>query len=256
MRRLLIVVLPILLLTSCLADLRPKNYDGGNENKASIMLLKAAKKHGYSPWSKVKEYECTIEDSFFGFVGKQGSPFKESSATMKAVYKRGKHEGTIIIVSGKEDGKIWSVNQDVEYTNNKNGDLIRVEDKKIAFWVPTYQYFAEFSFRIIEATAQEYLGKKERNGQMYDIVLASWNTTEPQKDIDQYLVWINKSGKIEYVDYTIRDQFKFLTGTAHFVSFDRPSGFDVPSQIDVYSNLTGKRMMHQMKFTDLFVTKR
>lgn len=40
-----------------------------------------------------------------------------------------------------------------------------------------------------------YGGDKTINGNLCDGVLASWETTKPQRKIDQYLIWIDRETK-------------------------------------------------------------
>ena len=60
-----------LLLSSCLADLRPKEKGVALKVKGEILLYKAAANHGYSAYSRLKSYELMVQDSFIGIIGKQ-----------------------------------------------------------------------------------------------------------------------------------------------------------------------------------------
>jgi len=49
--------------------------------------------------------------------------------------------------------------------------------------------------RIQNANALAYAGQATVNGKNCEGVLASWNTTAPQRDIDQYLIWLDSDTK-------------------------------------------------------------
>jgi len=106
------------------------------------------------------------------------------------------------------------------------------------FYLPTYQYFIEFPNRIQEATSIDYLGTKIINGIKSEGIIASWNTVAPQKDLDQYLIWIDaKSKRIIKIEYTIRDKFKFVSSEAYFHDYKDYGGIILPSTMPVKSNL-------------------
>ncbi|MBV6654912.1 MAG: hypothetical protein KI786_14200 [Mameliella sp.] len=68
----------------------------------------------------------------------------------------------------------------------------------------------------------DYLGRKVINGIESEGVIASWNTVSPQKEIDQYIIWIDAASKrIVKVDYTVRDAYKFVTGGAYYKSMSK-----------------------------------
>ena len=105
--------------------------------------------------------------------------------------------------------------------------------KDAYFWTPTYQYFIEFPMRIQEANAVSYAGQKEINEKLCEGILASWNTTKPQKKTDQYLIWIDPAtNRIEKLEYTIREVMSFVTGAALFKDYKNYNGI-LPALSDV-----------------------
>lgn len=253
MREVLLFIFVFSLFASCLSDLRPKGKVEGKVRSPSIELLKVAKAHGYQSWRKSNSFKCTIEDSFFGVIGKRASPFKESAVELEVGFLRGKGEGQIKIVSGKDSATIWRYQGGKSYVD-QNGEMSRVpvEDEIIKFWIPTYAYFLEFPFRILEADALESLGTEKIGDQRYSKILASWKTVEPQEDIDQYLIYIDDNQQVAWIDYTIRDQYKFLKGRAVYHGYHQVDGVVVPERIEIFSSLTGKRRaLHQMKISNV-----
>lgn len=125
------------------------------------------------------------------------------------------------------------------------------ENKDAYFWIPTYQYFLEFPLRIQKADAFNYAGESEINGIKCDGILASWRKTEPQKDVDQYLIWLDqKTHRIVKLEYTVRDQYNFLIGALYFKEYKEFDGLPLPTHMPVESNLKKKGLLHEIHLLD------
>ncbi|MEX0359584.1 MAG: hypothetical protein AB3N10_01220, partial [Allomuricauda sp.] len=120
------------------------------------------------------------------------------------------------------------------------------------------EYLLEFPFRINEATMLKYGGTAQVNGIDYDIVLMSWTTFEPQKEYDQYIIYINpKTHFIDYLEFTVREQGKFTFATVSFQDFKRVQAFIFPHKVTAYfqNRVPGKTIGHQMTVDTLFLNK-
>lgn len=251
MKHLLIAFMSVLIVVSCLTDIRPKTLTVQKQKEPHILLLQSAKHHGYNAWAALNSYSCIIRDSFPGPFGKMASPFEGSKGSFKASYFPKVNMGKMVFTSGKEKEKIWEYKDGIPYLNGESKKIKKKESKNIKFWVPTYQYFIEFPFRILEADALEYLGTESKNERTYRKILASWKTTQPQKDIDQYIIWLNEDNQIDYIEYTVRDQNTILKGSAHYLKYKKVNGVLFPESVDFYSNLTGKNILHHMEIRDI-----
>ena len=232
-----------------LTDLRTEHSKiHSDATKARQLLADMGKAHKIANWKKIGTYEVLFEDEFYGFWGKQGSPYKEEKMEFALRYIPGTFDGQLHILSGKEKGTIWGLQSWTSYTAQKGQEPKIKKDKDVEFWVPTYQYFIEFPYRIQEATIVNYAGTKEIEGIKCEGILASWNTLSPQKDIDQYLIWLDsKSKQIVKVEYTVRDALKFITGAATFKSYKDYNGILLPTEMPVESNLVKEGLLHTMR---------
>ncbi|MEL7532810.1 MAG: hypothetical protein AAFN10_15940, partial [Bacteroidota bacterium] len=110
------------------------------------------------------------------------------------------------------------------------------------------QYFIEFPNRIIEGNVIDYLGKQIIDGVEAEGVIISWNQIEPQKDIDQYAIWLDvKTKRILKVEYTVREKFRFVKGEASFSDYKEFEGFLLPSIIASKSNIKSDGYLHIKK---------
>lgn len=249
-----LIILVSLNLTGCkLADLRTETAkQTSNESKGRQLLKEMGKAHGIENWKNVNTYQVTFEDVFYGMIGKQASPTKDDSLRMQLSYHNETMDGNILFQSGKRNGELWGYVGGETYVKKAESPVKFKKHKNAKFWIPTYQYFIEFPNRIQSATAVNYAGEKKVNGIDCEGVIASWNTVEPQKHLDQYLIWLDKTAKrIVKVEYTIRDAYKFLVGAASFEDFKTVNGIIFPQKMPVTSTLTKNGNLHEMRLIDI-----
>ena len=222
-----------------------------NPEKARALLEEMGKAHGISSWGGITSYQVIFGDEFYGTIGTNSTPFAEPKTQLAISHDIPRSSGQLEILTGEEKGTIWGYDNGDTYVLDNAGNKVPTDSKDIKFWIPTYWYFAEFAFRIQEATAVEYVGTGTIKGHEVEGVLASWNTVKPQEDIDQYIVWIDSSTKrIVKVEYTIREMFPFLTGAAYFEEYKTFGDILLPTKFPVESNLVGDGLLHQMSILD------
>ncbi len=251
-----------MLLTSCvnvfsLADLQDKTYQYPQDiNKAKSLIKEMGEAHAIHKWNELETYNVIFEDTFFGFLGKQANPFKEADMTFSLDYIPGTFNGQLEFLSGKDKGNIHGIQSWKTY--QKIGDTYELKpDKVMTFWIPTYQYFIEFPARIQEATAVDYIGQKTVNDIRCEGVLASWNTVDKQKEIDQYIIWMDaESKRIVKIEYTVRDAYQFITGAASFTAYKEFDGILLPTVLPVESNLVKEGFMHSMQIKEFTRNKK
>lgn len=252
--RLLLIIGLVLLTTNCkIADLRTKSVVASEQLElARQLILEMGEAHGIENWKKVQTYSVLLQDQFFGFFGKNSHPYQSDSVALQLDYIPGTFDGRITVLSGKKEGVVWGMQSWKTYEKLPGESLVFEKNKDSEFWVPTYQYFLEFPMRIQRATAFTYAGDAIIDGIPCKGVLASWNQVAPQKDIDQYLIWISKANKkMVKLEYTIRDQFKFLKGAVYYKDYQFFDGIWMPTYLPVESNLTKKEWLHEMRITSL-----
>lgn len=233
-------------LTNLKKESQPNSY-----TKARTLLTEMGKAHGIEAWNTIDTYSVTFKDEFYGFYGKQSHPFKEQSMQFSLHYIPKTFNGQLEIMTGKEKGTVWGIHNWLTYTKNDVEDFEEKKNKAMKFWIPTYQYFIEFPNRIQEVTALEYIGSKVIDGVNVEGIIASWKTITPQKDTDQYIIWINSNTKlIVKIEYTVRDMYRFISGAAYFKNYKNFNGLMLPSEYPVESNLVKNGFLHQMSVQD------
>lgn len=240
-----------------LSDLQTDGYHyPNNPDKAKLLLKEMGVAHNIHLWDSIETYNVIFEDEFYGFLGKQAHPFKEQSIKFSLNYIPKTFNGQLEIMGGKEKGQIWGIQSWKTYHIDLNGVITIKKNKDMTFYIPTYQYFIEFPSRIQEASSVDYIGGKTINGIECEGVIASWNTVSPQKDIDQYIIWLDSKTKlIVKIEYTVRDKYKFVTGAAYFQDYKDHNGILLPSILPVESNLKKEGFLHTMRIKNFTPNK-
>jgi len=246
------VLLIILGTNGCkLSDLRSTNPVISDQIKAKQLMTDMGVAHGIHKWDSIDSYTATFGDEFYGFFGNAGNPFKEEKMKLSLCYLSGSFTGQLEIISGKEKGEIWGIQSWETYTMDENDKAVLKKNKDMEFWIPTYQYFIEFPKKIQEATVMDYVGTKVIEGTQAEGVIVSWNTLEPQKDVDQYVIWIASDTKrIVKIEYTIRAIYGFISGEAFFKDYKYFDGMLLPTEFPIVSSLTKEGLLHQMSIID------
>ena len=260
--KLIISVLSLLIIVGLffsyrLTDLRPDGYTYPNDiEKAEHLLEAMGRAHQINKWNDLETYNVMLDDEFYGFLGKRSHSFEEQKIELSINYVPKTFNGQIKFLSGKEKDNIWGMQSWKTYKLDEKGNPIIAENKNMKFYIPTYQYFIEFPSRIQEATSIDYIGTKMIDGVEAEGIIASWNTVTPQKDLDQYIIWINSETKrIIQIDYTVRDKYRFVSGEATFQDYKDYSGIIIPSTIPIKSNLLKDGYLHKMSIKNFIPNK-
>lgn len=244
----------IIIITFACADLRTgKVKKDPQEDKGMELLAAMAEAHHVKAWDSVQTYSVFFQDHFYGRIGKLANPFPEEVMRMCLDYVPGIFHGRICFESGAWNKNQWVIFSDQTYENVNQSDTLRSsKNKDIRFWVPTYQYFVEFPARIGEATAIGYLGEKQIGNENCEGVMVSWETLKPQRDIDQYIIWLDHaSHQIVKIEYTIREVNTPMKGAVYFKDYKLYNGLLLPSRMPVESNLVRDGMLHEMRIDSI-----
>ena len=254
-----LILLSILLFTSCkTVDLRTnelkKNPTIQKEQQGRALLQEMYEAHGGDHWKQINTYTVSINDRFFG-LSRLGSPFgKEFDVTLdmtplrftsRASFEKGK----------RVSGQTWGIHNGKTY-KVENGQASLKPNKKMAFWLPAIQYFIELPAQIQNATAVSYLGERSEDDSTYDLVIASWNTIAPQKDTDQFVLWIDQqTHRVYKVAFTVRDLGKNIHNEIYYSDYrELDGGIILPFRMPVVKASSGKRI-HEIQIKSYELNK-
>ena len=216
-----------------------------NAQLGEEVLKKMREAHSLHKWDSIETYSFHLTDEFYGLMGKFGNPFPNNKADFEFQAIPKTFTSQVKFKDEKWDGKIWGIQSWRTFSSNKNGpiELHSTNDKTIEFWLPTYQYFIETPLRIFEADIISYAGERTLNGRTYDLVYATWKTAEPQKDIDQYILWVDQENHLlKQMQYTVRDQYKWIHATLRYTKYQETNErILIPTEMKVNLFEPGKR---------------
>ena len=251
------ILLSVIGLWSCkIKDLRTlevkENY---NKELGLKVLEQMSEAHSLKNWSNLETYSLDLNDEFFGLIGKLGNPFPKNKAYFEFQVIPSTFTSQLKFKDGKWKEKVWGIQSWKTYSAEKNTpvELHEKNNKKIEFWLPTYQYFIEMPLRIFEADFISFAGTKTLDGKTYDLVFATWESPEPIKKVDQYILWIDQEDHLlKKAQFTVRDQTKWVHATINYREFTKVEDFLFPTLMEVNSFGTDKtKILHKMKIDNI-----
>jgi len=94
------------------------------------------------------------------------------------------------------------------YAKGSEDDFAECNSKRYAWGLSTYHYLIEAPMRLLNAEIIKYAGEKRVSNTLYDLVFVTWGSEEPNRQFDQWLVYINRETKfIDMTEVTISDFF-------------------------------------------------
>ena len=245
-------------LTACKTiDLRtPETKQNFNQEQGLQVLNKMHQAHSLDEWDNLETYSCHLTDEFFGLMGKFSNPFPKNKADFEFQAIPHTFTSRAKFRDAKWKDKIWGIQSWKTYSTDDER-IIRVHDtndKTIEFWLPTYQYFIEIPLKIFEASVISYAGARTVDGVTYDLVYATWKSAEPQKELDQYILWIDqKTHLLRQIQYTVRDQYKWVHATMEYTQYsqqERGILFPIEMKVNLYEPQK-KKTLHKITISEI-----
>lgn len=230
------------------ADLRPEelveSVSPQAEREGRAWIERAVALHGgLAHFRALQHAELELVDRWPGwFMRMLASPWDDEPQRMRLTVRLGADDSRIDFLSGPAAGTAWGLQQWVTYRANKTGtvefDPVDAPDRTLKFWLPTVAYFPFAVFRLAEADAVAYAGEVEIGGQSLVRVMASWGTIAPQDQADQYILYLDrKTARLEWLQYTVREQMKSIAGTMRYSDWRTVEGLEVPFLMQVVDAL-------------------
>ncbi len=242
------------------ADLRTVEVRSGiDEQRGKSLLAEMAKAHALPNWDRVETYSLHLTDEFTGMMGAFSNPFPKNKADFHFQAIPNTFTSKVKFLDGKWENNIWGMQSWRTYSGTAL-DIHRFDDKNdknIEFWLPTYQYFIEIPSRVFEADVISFAGERTLDGNTYNLVFVTWKSSTPQRDVDQYMLWIDQETHVlRQIQYTVRDKFRWIHATLNYTLYETHEGMLIPVEMNI--NLLGPHKMktlHRIKIEDFEVNK-
>ncbi|MCG8330351.1 MAG: hypothetical protein MI974_21815 [Chitinophagales bacterium] len=188
-------------------------------------------------------YSLEVTDHWRGFLGKIAKLWPEPKTTFSFKYNFNTFDGSATFLTGKKEGNIIGVQSWEFYEKDKGGEDFVNKDtgdkhNPMEFGIVVLHYFIELPYRLRNAPIKRYYGQKMHNGNQYDLVFASWKSEAPNKEYDQYILWINMETKlVDYCIYTLRSNTNPFTrhkyGSIAYMDYKDIDGFKLATQMPI-----------------------
>lgn len=251
----LLIILTISVSSCKLADLSEgaridsKNSDPHITEK---LLQRMSSAHGLANWERMGPYEVKIEDTFYGTVNKAISPYEKGHMSGHLSLNYANWDGLLTFEKGQPKGTTWEINHGTYIIQKPKKKANPGNHREVKFWIPTYKYFIEMPKRLQEGTVRALLPEADYNGKTYNRIIFSWNKLSPQKELDQYVIWIDQeTDQIALVQYTIREIGKVFSGLAEMHDYRNVEGIMIPFSMRVKPKLDASEYMHRMELKEV-----
>lgn len=261
--KLLTIVFLAVTMIGCSANLLPKSLKNVEdhrtlEEKGNQLLESAWKAQGFDNLEKYKTFQFTFTDNWQGMMGGMGKlwPQKKTRINQKGSFKS--FDSQIEFLDGNTKGLVAGI-QSWKYYEMEGGvaNFNIKENERYIFGMTAFHYFTELIDRLKDAEFIRYAGEKKFNGKEYSLVYATWKSLKKNKEVDQYVLYLNKETKmLDYVTFTVRDNYlkmpgaSMFYGSMQFSDYREIDGFKFPFLQTVYLNKpkkNEKKFMHQLK---------
>jgi hypothetical protein len=246
--QLLLIALPLLVSSCGLADLRSATLKEQGitpeaEQRGRQLLEAAWLAQGMDQLDRHESYEIIGKDHWKGLLGKAGNPWPVNNKALRLQYSVGTFDGKFEVLEGKKEGYSAGL-QSWHYYEQARGTAANFEVKpneKHTFVLAAFQYFFELTDRLRNVPIVAYVGEKEFDGQLYQLVFASWEKAAPHPEHDQYVLYINNETRmVDYAEFTIRDTYlagpKKFYGSIQYKDWKTIDGIKIPFTQLIYFN--------------------
>ena len=240
-------------MASYVADIRPTELKKGKiaeagASKGRQILARSANMHGIEKWNMRNSLEIIGLDDWLHWMGRTFiNPFPNARQEIKLQLLLGTWTSRLELLDASESREVWGIQAWNTYRSQVGQNPVFEPDDDIRFFLPTFQWWFEFPFRIVSATVITALSDTQNSS--FDRVFVTWNSLEPNREIDQYIVCVNKeTDLIDRIEYTIRDMGGFATGATNFLDYRLVDSVMVPFEFEASVIMPGgfEQVMHRV----------
>lgn len=262
----LIWAVSLVVLQSCMADLRPslikkEGITSHNELKGKKILQESWERQGFDKLHQFTSYSFHGEDVWKGMMGRLGKPWPDAKSNMFFRFEIGTFDSQVKYLDGKKANtyaglQSWHY---YEFPEGNSPKRLKMNYRR-RFGLSAYQYFFEMLDRIKQAPIVSWAGSETFNGEQYDIIFATWHKTDPHMGHDQYKLLINKKTKrLDYTIYTLRENYlkmpgaRAFFGSVKYSDFKEIDGIFIPHTQTIFLNnpkKKDKKNLHVLKVKD------
>ena len=247
--QLLLWALVMVLFQNCkLADLRTTTVQDGlpqREPKAVALLETVIKNQNLAVLENSKTYSLQLTDNWRG-LSALVNPFPRDNQPLSISFTPKTFDAQFRYTNIRNQ-KTYGVEGANYYVIKKEDEKKFKKKRSMEFSLAALQYLFELPLRLREAEILKYAGSTSFEGRVYDLVFASWQSVAPNREFDQYLLYISKeTGHLHFASYTVRGNYlpapKSIYGSIRYENLIKDdSGVNYPSTLHIQLNQLKKK---------------
>lgn len=252
MRNRILFFLPLCLLVGCaLADLRPETLREveiptapkihGREILAQVAQQQGIAEH----WRKYKTWKIVATDIWKDQLVRLLTPIKQSEQRLDFVIDLPTRSVLMTFLEGKFKDNSLGWDRDGTFGVIDNV-ITRKEYRDVDIYVvPARDYFL-WPQILLSFPVQVFAGQATLKEMLYDKVFVTRGSVVPNDKDDQYIVWVNRqTGKIDYVEFTLRNLFGSYRGVVAYLDYRPVQGMNLPFEIKLLDKIEGEKFSHK-----------
>ena len=239
-------------------DIRPGGHSEATDEAqaAGARRLAALREaHGADAWEAHRTMEVTFVDEWpFALTRVALNPWDEPAQRVRAKLIKRSWTTELELLDGRDAGMRWGLQNWKTWTAAPQEDPTFEDSWLVAVTVAGLRYFIELPLNQDTATVVTDLGPADWNDKRYERLYITWRTHEPQREYDQYVLWIDPdTGLLARVDFTIRALAGAAVARAVFRDHRMYEGVWLPSEIVIDGVLpTGQTLpVHTIRIEDV-----
>ncbi|MEQ9363513.1 MAG: hypothetical protein RIF32_04680 [Leptospirales bacterium] len=245
-RRILPATIVALLASACLADMRPESLKTRSsavdtDQARSILMAGALAQtvggNSRQSWLAMSGVRVRLTDEWYGLADLLVNKWPANPQRIDFQFVPGKDAGVMnfLDAAGAPTGTIWGIHEWNTWKRaTPDAPADYSADPVIKFNLPTVQYFLEMAMRLPDGEIVDYAETIEADGLELHVVYITWGSYGPNSTIDQYVAYYRKdNGRLHHVEFTVRDNYPFVTAAAYYKDFRVVQGYYFPFQIDL-----------------------
>lgn len=222
----------------CPADIRPAGLRAPTvegEAAAARSLAAVRQAHGAASWSRSQTMEVVFYDDWpFALTRIALAPWSEPRQKIRGRLLRRSWTTELELLDGHDRGERWGLQSWNAWRAAPDSDPSFESSWLVSTVVAGLRYFLELPLPQDTATFVQTASSAEVAGKTYERLYVTWNRSEPQRDFDQYLLWIDPdSGLVARVDFTVRALSGFAVARARFEDYHDVGGVKLASRITI-----------------------
>lgn len=231
----------LLLIAGCLADIRPDAVLSAGDPVAAgasgrARLEAAAAAHGgLAAWQARRSVTVELDDRWRG-IYRLASPWPTPDVRVRLEQRLHSFDSRATFLDDENVGLVWGISEWTTWSDSPRRGVQVRKNRDTRFMLPTMHYFTELPYRLLEAPIVLDAGEQTIRGVDYDRVFVTWQGVDPNREFDQYVVYIERdTGRIGKAAYTIRELGGALEGAMHFEQMREIDGHWLPMRMVVTS---------------------